>query len=123
MGDAQELYPVVDYAFSTVPTYPDGQIGYIMAQKGVPGEAMAKDVLRTAKRKVPDAMKAKLRWYSEEIHAAAFVLPAFSQKKLGEIRAPQTVAAAQQVNYSQFAAVAAVAAAIGAGIALLVTRK
>ena len=33
MKDAKALYPTVDYAFSCVPTYPDGQIGFIIASK------------------------------------------------------------------------------------------
>lgn len=34
MTDAKGLYPTVDYGYSCVPTYPDGQIGFIIASKG-----------------------------------------------------------------------------------------
>ena len=33
MADARVMYPTVDYAYSCVPTYPDGQIGFIIAKK------------------------------------------------------------------------------------------
>jgi spermidine synthase len=33
MADAKAMYPTVDYAYSCVPTYPDGQIGFILAAK------------------------------------------------------------------------------------------
>ena len=52
MADAAGLYPVVDYAYSTVPTYPDGQIGYILARKGAP-PAGGRACLRTPARPVP----------------------------------------------------------------------
>lgn len=126
MGDAQELYPVVDYAYSTVPTYPDGQIGYILAHKAAtPGAKVEKTYLRTAKRRVPAEMKAKLRWYSEEVHAASFVLPAFAQQKLGEIRAPQTVASsASKADNVTLALTAVAGAVLGAGlVSVLLARK
>jgi spermidine synthase len=84
MEDAKALYPVVDYAYSCVPTYPDGQIGYIIATKAKGG-----DVLRTPKRPVPEDMRQSLRYYNEQIHEAAFVLPQFAAKKLEGVRAPQ----------------------------------
>ena len=37
MSDAKGLYPVVDYGYSCVPTYPDGQIGFIIASKSNDG--------------------------------------------------------------------------------------
>ena len=82
MRDAKALYPVVDYAFSSVPTYPSGQIGYIIAHKG------SREV-RVPTRAVPAAMAAKLRYYSSAIHSAAFVLPAFMAAKLGDVRKAQ----------------------------------
>jgi spermidine synthase len=94
MRDARALYPVVDYAFSTVPTYPSGQIGFIIAQKagGAGGD------LRVAKRAVPADMAAALRYYSAAIHGAAFVLPAFMDKLLRGSRQPQAAAAAPAAN-------------------------
>ena len=94
MRDARALYPVVDYAYSTVPTYPSGQIGFIIAQKagGVAAGGGAASDVRVAKRAVPAEMAAALRYYSAAIHSAAFVLPAFMAAKLADTRLPQHAA-------------------------------
>ena len=67
------IFPVVDYAFTTIPTYPSGQIGFTMAAK-----AEGRD-LRTPLRKVPSC-----RYYNEAVHRAAFVLPEFGRAMLEE---------------------------------------
>ena len=109
MTDASALYPVVDYAFSSVPTYPSGQIGYIIATK------MQHDasVLRLPKRPVPADMKAVLRYYSEEIHAAAFVLPTFAQEKLKDVRAKQLPLSTGARSTKDLALIAVAAAVSG----------
>lgn len=89
MADAGALYPVVDYAYSCVPTYPNGQIGFIIASTATGGRS----ALRTPRRAVPAELAAQLRYYSAEAHAAAFVLPAFAAKELVSVRADQTSAA------------------------------
>jgi spermidine synthase len=121
MGDAQALYATVDYAYSTVPTYPDGQIGYIIAHKST-GKA-DKTYLRTPKRRVPDDMRKVLRLYSEELHRAAFVLPAFAAKKLGEIRAPQGEEVGEELSTKSLAYGVIVGLALGVASALLLQRK
>ncbi len=108
MKDARALYPVVDYAYSTVPTYPSGQIGFIIAQKAGGAAGAAASDVRVPKRAVPADMAAKLRYYSSAIHGAAFVLPAFMAAKLADTRAAQTSAKA--------AAAAAPAAAASSGV-------
>jgi spermidine synthase len=90
MRDAGALYPVVDYAYSGVPTYPNGQIGYILGCKAARGGK----ALRTPARPVPASMRGTLRYYSEAVHSAAFALPAFAVAALGSARAPQDAAAA-----------------------------
>ena len=59
--------PGVKYAYTTIPTYPSGQIGFIVASKDP-----ANDV--SVPKRAPDA-NFKLRYYSEAIHKSAFVLP------------------------------------------------
>ena len=117
MADARELYPSVDYAYSCVPTYPDGQIGFIIASKSTNGEGQTCiDVLHVVvpapthalpllathptcfishaalalrnPRSVPAAMQEKLRYYSSSIHRAAFVLPRFAEARLASVRPP-----------------------------------
>jgi spermidine synthase len=45
---------------------------------------------RTPKRAVPEAMAAKLRYYSASMHAAAFALPRFAEDRLLKVRPPAT---------------------------------
>ncbi|KAH7914879.1 Saccharopine dehydrogenase-domain-containing protein [Hygrophoropsis aurantiaca] len=65
------LFPVSEYAFTTIPTYPSGQIGFTVCSK-----AQGRD-LATPVRKVQDT-----RYYNEKVHKAAFVLPEFARSLL-----------------------------------------
>lgn len=70
---AKGIFPVAEYAFTTIPTYPSGQIGFIMAAK-----AEGRN-LRIPLHKVPNC-----RYYNSEVHNAAFVLPEFGRAILEE---------------------------------------
>ena len=119
MGDASALYPVVDYAYSGVPTYPNGQIGYILGCKAKRGGAS----LRTPARPVPASMRKSLRYYSEAVHEAAFVLPAFALKQLDSVRAPQEAPKKNSLMTTLLVGAAAGAAAYVLGGLLLSRRK
>ena len=67
----REIFPVSEYAFTTIPTYPGGQIGFIICAKG------EKRDLKTPVRKVPNTI-----YYNENVHKAAFVLPEFARSLL-----------------------------------------
>ncbi|KIL63072.1 hypothetical protein M378DRAFT_12437 [Amanita muscaria Koide BX008] len=71
--DTSELFPVSEYAFTTIPTYPSGQIGFIVCAK-----EKGRD-LRTPLRDVPDT-----RYWNKEVHKAAFTLPEFGRVMLEE---------------------------------------
>ena len=62
------IFPVAEYAYTTIPTYPSGQIGFMVCSKE------AKRDLRTPIRKVGGC-----RYYNENVHKAAFVLPEFGR--------------------------------------------
>jgi len=66
-----KIFKTTEYAFTTIPTYPSGQIGHIVACKS-PG----RDV------KVPVRAVPNTRYYNKEMHAAAFVLPEFVRSLL-----------------------------------------
>jgi len=75
MNSIATFYESVDYAYTTIPTYPSGQIGFIIASKG-------RGSCKVAARK-PDAAVAKeLQYYTPELHQAAFVLPAFAKRAI-----------------------------------------
>jgi spermidine synthase len=67
------IFKVAEYAFTTIPTYPSGQIGFIVASK-----EEGRD-LKTPLRKV-----ANTRYYNEAVHSAAFVLPEFVRASVEE---------------------------------------
>jgi len=66
LESTRELFAVSEYAFTTIPTYPSGQIGFMVCSK-----EQGRDVT-TPVRKVPNT-----QYYSEKVHRAAFVLPEF----------------------------------------------
>lgn len=79
----RELFPVADYAYTMIPTYPCGQIGFVVCSLDP-----NRDV-RVPQRTVPNC-----RYYSNEIHRASFALPAFAERVVtgGEAAPPPVVA-------------------------------
>mmetsp|Transcript_26213 Transcript_26213/g.36938 ORF Transcript_26213/g.36938 Transcript_26213/m.36938 type:complete len:299 (-) Transcript_26213:31-927(-) len=69
------IYTDVGYAYTTIPTYPSGQIGFILAAKG---RGACSKPSRTPSADVQKA----LRYYTPELHEASFVLPAFAKRAI-----------------------------------------
>ena len=65
----KEIFPVADYAFTTIPTYPCGQIGFVICS------LEPERNVREAVRRVPDC-----KYYNDKVHKAAFVLPEFARR-------------------------------------------
>ncbi|KAJ8599940.1 hypothetical protein CTAYLR_002808 [Chrysophaeum taylorii] len=78
-----DLYPTVDYAYTTVPTYPSGQIGFILC-------SLAQTSLRHPKRVPDDEFQAKLKYYNPALHEASFVLPQFAKVAIDNAKRPPT---------------------------------
>jgi spermidine synthase len=79
------LYQTVEYAYTTIPTYPSGQIGFIIATKASDGDDDGDGGTTGCKvpRRQPDKkMLEQLRYYTPELHQAAFVLPAFAKRSI-----------------------------------------
>nr|POF08203.1 spermidine synthase [Quercus suber] len=73
----KEVFPVAEYGWTTIPTYPSGQIGFLVCSKD--GKANVTKPVRT----LNDAEEDKqFRYYSAKVHEAAFVLPKFAEKAL-----------------------------------------
>lgn len=68
LGFCKSMFKHADYAFTTVPTYPSGQIGFIMCSDSAPTSTAAR----------PHPKPDELRYYTPEVHKAAFVLPKFA---------------------------------------------
>ncbi|KAJ1942795.1 hypothetical protein GGF37_002952, partial [Kickxella alabastrina] len=77
---ARKLFPVAEYAYTTIPTYPSGQIGFILCSKDK--ETNFKEPLR---RLSPEQELKQFKYYNSEIHRAAFILPNFTRQALADI--------------------------------------
>lgn len=74
----QKLYPVVEYSYTTIPTYPSGQIGFLICSTNP--DSNLKEPVREFSRE--EIKKLGLRYYNGDIHRAAFVLPEFARQAL-----------------------------------------
>ncbi|KXH64219.1 spermidine synthase [Colletotrichum salicis] len=75
--DCKEIFPVAEYAYTTIPTYPSGQIGFMVCTKDAGRNV--KEPLRKWSAEEEDKL---CKYYNAEIHKAAFVLPNFAKKAL-----------------------------------------
>ncbi|KAL7414562.1 saccharopine dehydrogenase [Mrakia frigida] len=69
----KHLFPVSEYAFTTIPTYPSGQIGFVVCSKD------ANRKVSVPLREVPNC-----RYYNARVHSASFVLPEFGRAMIEE---------------------------------------
>lgn len=72
---SSEIFNHAEYASTMVPTYPCGQIGFILAGKNT-NHGTCRIPVRT-----PDFLS-ELKWYNPYVHKAAFVLPNFVESRL-----------------------------------------
>ncbi|EDK44240.1 putrescine aminopropyltransferase [Lodderomyces elongisporus] len=78
--DCSDIFPVVEYAYTMIPTYPSGSIGFMVCSKDA--NANVKKPLRF---EWDDEFVAKnLKYYNKQIHEAAFVLPNWADQKLNK---------------------------------------
>lgn len=68
---------MAEYAYTTIPTYPSGQIGFMVCCKDA-----SRDVKVPLRRWTPEEEEQKCRYYNAEIHKASFILPTFAKKAL-----------------------------------------
>lgn len=119
----RSLFPVVRYAYCTIPTYPSGQIGFMLCSKdpvspavcrgpgggaGAGGHAQRspdrpppspqstnfQEPVRPLTQKQVEQMQ--LRYYNSAVHRAAFVLPEFARKVSPHGGTPLSPQAAQR---------------------------
>jgi len=76
IGFTKTQFKSVEYAYTTIPTYPCGQIGFLLCSTG--------DSCKTPKRTPEEALLPaevdSLRYYHPAIHSASFILPKFAQR-------------------------------------------
>ena len=71
------IFPVTEYAWTTIPTYPSGQIGFMVCCKDA-----NRNVRKPARTLSTEEEDKLFKYYSKEVHEAAFVLPKFVEKAL-----------------------------------------
>ena len=71
---ARSIFETAEYSYTTIPTYPSGQIGFIVAS----------NVKRDLTRPVHNITGT--RYYNADVHRAAFVMPEFGRVMLDEGR-------------------------------------
>lgn len=78
--DCKEIFPVAEYGYCLIPTYPSGSIGFMVCSK----DANA-DVTKPVKFEWTDEFVDKnMKYYTKQIHEASFVLPNFAHKALNK---------------------------------------
>lgn len=69
----REVFPTVEYAYTTIPTYPSGQIGFMVCSKDA-----TRDVKKPVRTQSDEEEQKLFRYYNKRIHEASFVLPTFA---------------------------------------------
>ncbi|RAL48274.1 hypothetical protein DM860_005698 [Cuscuta australis] len=72
----------VNYAWTTVPTYPSGVIGYMLCSTEGPKVDFKNPVNPVDKHHLKSNNAPPLKYYNSEIHKAAFTLPSFAAELL-----------------------------------------
>jgi len=75
--DVKQVFPVAEYGWTTIPTYPSGQIGFMVCSKDA-----SRDVTKPLRSVSAEEEDRLFRYYSKRVHEAAFVLPKFAEKEL-----------------------------------------
>jgi spermidine synthase len=75
--DCKEVFPNVEYAYTTIPTYPSGQIGFMVCCKDA-----KRDLKAPLRSFTADEEETQMRYYNHDIHKASFILPTFARAAL-----------------------------------------
>lgn len=79
--DCQKIFPSVAYATGNTPTYVGGQMGYMLGSRNA--DAKLTQPLRQYTDE--ELEKMNVRYYSPEVHSAAFVLPFHMRRALKDV--------------------------------------
>jgi len=75
IASIRDLFARIQYLNILVPTYPSGMIGLMVCSTGPDFSA--------PRRPVPEEIQRELRYYTPEVHEAAFRLPRFAAMRIG----------------------------------------
>lgn len=71
------MFPVAEYAYTSIPTYPSGQIGFMVCSKDA-----SRDVKQPLRTWTEEEEMRLCKYYSADMHRTSFVLPNFAKKAL-----------------------------------------
>lgn len=80
LAHCRAQFPVCGYAVASVPTYPCGQIGFVIGSLNVDDKLNEPKTTFTTE----EIDNMGLRYYTSDAHRAAFTLPRFAQRALSE---------------------------------------
>jgi spermidine synthase len=73
----KSIFPVAEYAWTSIPTYPSGAMGFMVC-----GKSASSDLRKPARTWSTEEEDKHFKYYSKEVHEAAFKLPKFAEKAL-----------------------------------------
>jgi spermidine synthase len=76
-SDCRAIFPVAEFACTSTPTYPNGQIGFMVCCKDG-----TRDVKTPLRRWSAEEEAKLLKYYNADIHKASFVLPTVTRLAL-----------------------------------------
>lgn len=87
LHDSLFIFANAEYATTQIPTYPAGQIGFLLCSKESSGSNERENRCSVPARSIPSDQASKYKFYSSALHSAAFIMPAFVQRELDAARA------------------------------------
>jgi spermidine synthase len=81
MKTCRSVFPTVNYAYTSVPTYPSGQIGFMVCCKHDPATT-PRDMTKPLRSWDEETERKLCRYYNRKVHEASFVLPTFARETL-----------------------------------------
>ncbi|XP_057321336.1 spermidine synthase [Microplitis mediator] len=80
LGHCRSVFPVAVYGTTSVPTYPTGQIGFVIGSLNP--KTKFQEPIKIFSEKELDDMD--IKYYDDKIHRSSFVLPRFAAKALNQ---------------------------------------
>ncbi|XP_043716872.1 spermine synthase-like isoform X1 [Telopea speciosissima] len=80
----------VRYAWTSVPTYPSGVIGFLICSTDGPPVDFSNPINPIEKVEGAIKFRRELRFYNSEMHSAAFALPSFLRREVSVLRDSQS---------------------------------
>ena len=87
LSTMKSLFPLVNYAYTSIPSYPSGTIGFVLCSKD--GSHNLTKPLRNV---------ANCRYYNAKVHEASFVMPTFARNAVEAAKAETDPATSSGAN-------------------------